>query len=67
LLGGYERFDTIEKLFGVIEEAISRRAELVAVSYDPTSGNPVSVVIDESKTAVDDGFTFRVERLEVIE
>ena len=66
-LEGYERFDTIEKLFGVIEGAINRKAEFVSVSYEPTLGHPLSIVVDESRSAIDDDVTFRVERVEVIE
>ena len=63
----YERFDSVEKLFSVIEGAINRQAEFISVSYEPTLGHPVSIVVDESKTAVDDDFTFRLEQLGLIE
>lgn len=47
-------FPTVEQLFEEIEEAIDRGADKVEVRYDPASGAPLEVFIDEMERAADE-------------
>lgn len=63
----YKRHNTIDKLFDVIQEAVTRKAEVVSVSYDPALGYPTVIVIDEDTRYVDDEVTMWVEQFEIIQ
>ena len=59
------RFDTVEELFGVIEQALERKGR-VSAAYDPSLGYPVSADVDPHRNAIDDEFGFRVLGFEVL-
>lgn len=50
----YAAFDTVEKLFGLIERAINSRAERLDVTYHPTLGYPANFYIDQSRQIADE-------------
>jgi len=51
---------TVQDFFDIIEEARSRRAAKVKVSYDPTYGVPTEIDIDWIQRAIDDEVTYVV-------
>jgi hypothetical protein len=56
----FEFFNTIDKLFIIIEQAQLKPADGLDVSFDPTYGFPTRMVIDYIKQAADDEVTYRV-------
>ena len=60
------RFDTVEELFGVIEEQLEQGADRIAAAYDPALGYPVSAEIDPEENAIDDEFSFQVSGFEAL-
>ena len=62
----YKRYNTIDKLFGIIQEAINRKAEVVSVAYDQVLGYPTVVSIDQDRSAADDEVTFWIEQFEAL-
>ncbi|HEY1012968.1 MAG TPA: DUF6174 domain-containing protein [Herpetosiphonaceae bacterium] len=61
----YARFDTVEKLFGLIDDAYVRKAARVTVSYDPARGYPTSVSIDYDERIADEELAVMVRSLEL--
>ncbi len=55
----YDRYLTVEKLFGVIQSAL-RGADRVRAQYDPANGVPRSVSVDWLVNAADDEVAFEV-------
>ena len=45
---------TVDALFGIIERAITRRADLLDVAYHPTMGYPTRIAVDYSFNSIDD-------------
>jgi len=62
-----ERYAGIDKLFELVDQAISGKADEVLVTYDPTYGFPSQVSIDYIKLAVDDELGLQVRNFEVLE
>jgi len=62
-----ERYAGIDKLFELVNQAISDKADKVMVFYDPTYGFPSQVSIDYIKRAVDDELGLQVSNFEVLE
>jgi Family of unknown function (DUF6174) len=54
---------TVEALFDEIATALLQGAELVQVTYDPDSGYPTAVEIDNSSTIADEERQFTITRL----
>ena len=48
------QFATVEALFALVKAAYARHAALVYASYDPVTGVPVVISIDENLQTVDD-------------
>jgi hypothetical protein len=48
------RYDTVEKVFAIIENAINSNAEVVRVTYDPQRGYPTEVYLDYSRQMADE-------------
>jgi hypothetical protein len=63
---GVRRYDTMDKLFDVVQAALDRRAQRILVTYDPTFGYPTRISIDENKLAEDDEFSLTISRFEVL-
>lgn len=57
----FKPYDTIDKMFGVIQKAIDDKVGSLIVEYDPTYGYPRSITIDRIRDAVDDEIAFFVE------
>jgi Family of unknown function (DUF6174) len=53
-------YDTVEELFDVVEDAISRDADLLSVIYHPTYGFPSLLQLDPSTSDADDHLEFVV-------
>lgn len=56
----YAAFDTIDKVFAIIDAANARGADEVSVEYDATFGFPTEIAIDETKEATDDEVAYIV-------
>ncbi len=54
---------TIPDLFDKIEDAITRKAASLSVSYDPVYGYPTKITIDYSATVADDEETYTASDL----
>ncbi len=62
----FSRYNTIEKLFAVIQDAIDKHAAVIAVNYDATFGYPTSINIDFDTRAIDDEISFTTDSFEVL-
>jgi hypothetical protein len=56
-------FPTVDRLFAFIDDAITRRAAVLRVTYDPTLGYPVEIVYDGAVNVADDEITYRLSDL----
>ena len=54
LLELFERYATIDRVFGEVKSGLNGAADEVIVKYDPTYGFPTEVKIDVEKQATDD-------------
>ena len=54
---------TVPDLFDMIQDALDRKAAYLAVTYDPTYGDPTRIQVDYSANAVDDEVTLNVRNL----
>jgi len=61
----FERYDTLDKLFQVINQALEGKAAEISVSYDETLGFPRQIYIDFVKEAVDDEIAYNVSGFQV--
>ncbi|MEO7456430.1 MAG: DUF6174 domain-containing protein [Gemmatimonadaceae bacterium] len=52
-------FPTIDGLFDIVADAISRKAATLESSYDPVTGIPLTVTIDYVVNAADDEVSYR--------
>lgn len=59
----FTRADNIDKLFDVVQDAISRKADQILVSYDSSLGYPARIHIDFVKQAVDDEIVYDISSL----
>lgn len=57
------RYDNVEKVFALIEDALNRDADLVRVTYDPQRGYPTDVYIDYSEQMADEEVGMEVTEL----
>lgn len=62
----YKEYDTIEKLFNLVEREKKKNAEKLYVKYDETLGYPAQIIIDERSDWADDELSITVKNLEVI-
>jgi hypothetical protein len=53
-------YHTVEGMFGLIRDAISRRAASVAVQYDSDYGLPREIILDYDVRRIDDDLIIRV-------
>ncbi len=63
----FDRYAGIDKVFELVDQAISGKADEVSVTYNPTYGFPSRVSIDYIKMAVDDELGLQVSNFEVLE
>lgn len=59
--GFFSHYNTVEKLFSVIRNALDHGGEVVDVTYDAETGFPVVASLDPVLTTSDDEMYFRVE------
>jgi hypothetical protein len=57
----FKQYDTIDKLFDVIQKSIDDKVASLIVEYDGTYGYPKSITIDRIKDAIDDEIAFFIE------
>ncbi|MBA3468261.1 MAG: hypothetical protein H0T53_01330 [Herpetosiphonaceae bacterium] len=62
----YERVDTVDELFALIEDAIARDAARLAVSYDQTHGYPTEISIDYDFRIADEELGLQVGALRLV-
>lgn len=61
----YKYYDTVEKIFKIIEGEAKAKAKTLNVDYDKTLGYPLLVIIDERKGIADDEMSVEIKNLEV--
>jgi hypothetical protein len=54
----FEKYDTIEELFIVIDEAFDREADKIEITYDDIKGFPTRISIDFIEQAADDEIAY---------
>jgi hypothetical protein len=62
----FNNYDSIPKLFAVIQDAINRKASRLDVKYHPTLGYPTQINIDYDTQLADEELYLTVENLEGI-
>jgi hypothetical protein len=62
----FERYDSIDKLLAIINEAEAQGAARLDVSYDEATGVPQSIVIDISEQMADEELYLDVSGFEVV-
>ncbi|MBD2505038.1 DUF6174 domain-containing protein [Anabaena azotica] len=63
----FQNYDTIPKLFNVIQDAIARQASSLTVSYDHQLGYPKQINIDYDAQIADEELFLTVENFQVIQ
>ncbi|BAY08896.1 hypothetical protein NIES2098_20570 [Calothrix sp. NIES-2098] len=62
----FQQYDTIPKLFNVIEDAIAKKASSLTVQYDPKFGYPTQINIDYNSQMADEELYLTIEGLQKI-
>lgn len=62
----FERYNTIEKLFGVLDSALNGGADKVTVDYNADYGYPQSTSVDYIELAMDDEMSFTISEFEIL-
>jgi hypothetical protein len=62
----FSRYDTVEKLFAVIQAAMDDNADSISVTYDSALGYPTHISIDHAKMAIDDEISYTITNFEII-
>ncbi|APV43752.1 hypothetical protein Dform_00394 [Dehalogenimonas formicexedens] len=57
----FDRVETVDKLFGIIQDAIDTGADSLIVEYDAAYGYPKSIQIDPIKEAIDEEVAYFIE------
>ena len=63
----FERYTSVEALFGVIDEAAAQNPARLDVVYDETTGVPLSVAIDISEEMADEELYLELSNFETID
>jgi len=61
----FAQYDTVEKLFALIQQAIDEGADEVTVTYEPTLGYPMEIKLDGSTQIADDERFLTISDLQV--
>jgi Family of unknown function (DUF6174) len=56
----YKRFDTVEKIFEIVERESKMRHDVFKVNYDSNLGYPLQVISDENLKTADEEFSIRI-------
>ncbi|BAY77722.1 hypothetical protein NIES25_41900 [Nostoc linckia NIES-25] len=62
----FQKYNTIPKLFNVIQDAISRKASNLDVNYSPRLGYPTQINIDYNSQIADEEIYLTIENFEQI-
>jgi hypothetical protein len=62
----FEGFDTVDKLFDVVQRAMDTKPDELSVTYDEQYGYPTRIKIDQRLNTSDDETTYIVSNFEVI-
>ncbi|MFN6540280.1 MAG: DUF6174 domain-containing protein [Nostoc sp. EkiNYC01] len=62
----FDKYNTIPKLFNVIQDAINRRAYSLNVSYSPRLGYPTQINVDYNAQIADEEIYLTIENFEQI-
>ena len=60
----FAKYDSIAKLFDIVEEAIAKKAHQLSVTYHPTLGYPTQINIDYDQMMADEELYITVENLQ---
>ncbi|MBD2447491.1 hypothetical protein H6G76_09960 [Nostoc sp. FACHB-152] len=60
----FQQYNSIPKLFGIIEDAIARKASNLAVKYDPKLGYPTQINIDYNQQVADEELFLTISNLQ---
>lgn len=56
----YKPFDTVEKIFEIVERESKTRHDVLKVNYDSNLGYPLQVISDENLKTADEEFSIRI-------
>ncbi len=62
----FQKYNTIPKLFNVIQDAINRKAYSLDVAYNPRLGYPTQINIDYNSQIADEEIYLTIENFEEI-
>ena len=62
----FEEYNSIPKLFDIIQDAIAKKAHRISVTYHPTLGYPTQISIDYNQQMADEEISLTVEQLRVM-
>lgn len=60
----FSNYDSIAKLFEIVEDAITKKAHRVSVTYHPTLGYPTQISIDYDQMMADEELYITIENLQ---
>jgi hypothetical protein len=60
----FNKYATVDRIFGEVEAALNGGADNVVVQYDPTYGFPTEVTIDVEQQAADDELYLTISNFE---
>nr|WP_224093435.1 DUF6174 domain-containing protein [Nostoc sp. MS1] len=63
----FQNYNTIPKLFNLIQDAIARQASSLTVNYDTRRGYPTQINIDYSAQIADEELFLKIENFQVIQ
>jgi len=61
----FERANTVDKLFGIIQQAIGNKYDETYAAFEADLGYPVEIRLDPQKTAIDEESTYTVSNLKI--
>jgi len=62
----FKNYNSIDKLFRIVQKAITEKAHLVDVTYHPTLGYPTQINIDYDAQIADEELYLTIDNLEVL-
>jgi hypothetical protein len=61
----FQRADTTEELFGIIQQAIDSKDDYIYVAFEASLGYPVEIKLDPRKDAIEEESTYTVSNLKI--
>ncbi|MEA5551458.1 DUF6174 domain-containing protein [Anabaena cylindrica UHCC 0172] len=62
----FKQYNTVPKLFSVIQDAIARKADSLTVKYDPKLGYPTQINVDYSQQMADEELYLTIENFQIL-